>query len=248
MTGKLKVNFDGASHENPGKSGYGAIIRNKFGNFVGENFGPLGINTNNMEEMARLLAGGLVGITLNMDRHWCDSLVLKVILLPLVDIIEMKEHVVELLASFIKPFIADMVADAILGMEEDVRVSIFKIYFQFENYLHLDLEENEESDGDGNEDGEADEGSDVGEEDLVNGEEVREMARREVWREERERLKTFGDEAWEIYRCAVFNGNLEPFRRITESDDWWLSKNSTPNAIGIGEYAAIIYQAIGGQM
>ncbi|GLJ11561.1 hypothetical protein SUGI_0171160 [Cryptomeria japonica] len=56
-TGNIKVNFDGASCGNPGKSGYGAIIRDKFGNFVGANYGPLGINTNNMAEMAGLLAG-----------------------------------------------------------------------------------------------------------------------------------------------------------------------------------------------
>ncbi|GLJ50073.1 hypothetical protein SUGI_1064970 [Cryptomeria japonica] len=53
----LKVNFDGASRNNPSKSGYGAIIRNEFGNFVGANFGPLGITTNNMAEIAGLLAG-----------------------------------------------------------------------------------------------------------------------------------------------------------------------------------------------
>ncbi|GLJ30418.1 hypothetical protein SUGI_0602010 [Cryptomeria japonica] len=55
-TGSLKVNFDGASHGNPGKSGYGAIIRDEFGNFVGANFSPLGITTNNMAKIAGLLA------------------------------------------------------------------------------------------------------------------------------------------------------------------------------------------------
>ncbi|GLJ31134.1 hypothetical protein SUGI_0623800 [Cryptomeria japonica] len=46
--GTIKVNFDGASRGNPGKPGYGAIMRDEFGNFVGEKYGPLGINTNNM--------------------------------------------------------------------------------------------------------------------------------------------------------------------------------------------------------
>ncbi|XP_059066513.1 uncharacterized protein LOC131857805 [Cryptomeria japonica] len=54
--GSLKVNFDGASCDNPGKSGYGAIIRDEFGNFVGANFGPLGVTTNNMAEIVGLLA------------------------------------------------------------------------------------------------------------------------------------------------------------------------------------------------
>ncbi|GLJ36789.1 hypothetical protein SUGI_0741920 [Cryptomeria japonica] len=53
----FKINFDGASRGNPGKSGYGAIIRNEFCNFVGANYNPLGINTNNMAKMAGLLAG-----------------------------------------------------------------------------------------------------------------------------------------------------------------------------------------------
>ncbi|XP_059070690.1 uncharacterized protein LOC131860311 [Cryptomeria japonica] len=48
IAGSLKVNFDGASCDNLGKSGYGTIIRDEFGNFVGANFGPLGITSNNM--------------------------------------------------------------------------------------------------------------------------------------------------------------------------------------------------------
>ncbi|GLJ11445.1 hypothetical protein SUGI_0167940 [Cryptomeria japonica] len=55
--GNFKMNFDGASRGNPGKFGYGAIIRNEFGNFVGAKYGSLGINTNNMAELAGLLAG-----------------------------------------------------------------------------------------------------------------------------------------------------------------------------------------------
>ncbi|GLJ37938.1 hypothetical protein SUGI_0772040 [Cryptomeria japonica] len=55
--GTIKVNFDGASRGNPRKSSYGAIMRDEFGNFVGAKYGPLGINTNNMAEMAGLLAG-----------------------------------------------------------------------------------------------------------------------------------------------------------------------------------------------
>ncbi|XP_057862867.2 uncharacterized protein LOC131071165 [Cryptomeria japonica] len=66
--GSLEVNFDGASHGNPGKSGYGAIIRDEFGNFVGENFGPLRITTNNMAE----IAGLLVGLEWSVGRGFCS--------------------------------------------------------------------------------------------------------------------------------------------------------------------------------
>ncbi|GLJ14960.1 hypothetical protein SUGI_0244140 [Cryptomeria japonica] len=55
-TGNFKMNFDGASRGNPKKFGYGAIIRNEYGMFVGAKYGSLGINTNNMAELARLLA------------------------------------------------------------------------------------------------------------------------------------------------------------------------------------------------
>ncbi|GLJ42430.1 hypothetical protein SUGI_0879190 [Cryptomeria japonica] len=55
--GNFKMNFDGASRGNPRKSGYGVIIRNELGNFVGAKYGSLGINTNNMAELAGLLAG-----------------------------------------------------------------------------------------------------------------------------------------------------------------------------------------------
>ncbi|GLJ40193.1 hypothetical protein SUGI_0824440 [Cryptomeria japonica] len=157
---------------------------------------------------------GLVGITLNFDRHWCDAMVLEAILLPLVDIIDSGECVVELLAGLIKPFIADSVANAILK--------------------------------EGNEDGEDREDS-AEDEESVDSDTIREMAHREVWKEERERLNTFRENAWEIFRCVVFNGNMEPFRRVTEFDDWWLPENSTRNAICIGEFNAVIYQAIGGQ-
>ncbi|GLJ21478.1 hypothetical protein SUGI_0396530 [Cryptomeria japonica] len=43
------------------------------------------------------------------------------------------------------------------------------------------------------------------------------MARREVWKEERARIKAFGENAWEVFRCAVFNENMAPFRRLIES-------------------------------
>lgn len=197
-------------------------------------------------------ARGLVGITLNFERNWCDTVVLEVVLLPLMDIIDSGESVVELLAGFIKPFIADCIANVILSLEENVRVSILKVYFQFDNYLPLDSEDDHEEEDSEDREEFAEDSEDREEsakdDESVDSDTIRQRARREVWKEEREKLKTFGDNAWEFFRCAVFNGNMEPFQRLTESDDWWLPENSTRNAINIGEYVAVIYQAIGGQM
>ncbi|GLJ30804.1 hypothetical protein SUGI_0611220 [Cryptomeria japonica] len=361
-TRNFKINFDGASRGNPGKSGFGAIIRNEFGNLVGANYGPLGINTNNMAEMAGLLAGLewcvargiqdvevegdsqiiLNGISKQTFENWkleavrpkiqrlCDrfnNLTLKHIYregnlavgwlancginfdgpIQLTEKEELPDGLVEILAadkgrlvglvltmayfrriSYVNCENAlitqlrnlfsyeEYVYDSVLGLvgitlntdrhwfhktlnhrhgcrshsglEEDVRVSILKVYFQFENYLRLDSEEDEEREGDDTEKGEDIESSEGGEEASENSEEAHDLAHREVWRVERERLKTFGDEAWEIFRCTVFNGNMEPFHRIIKSDDWWLLENSTRNAITIGEYATMIYKAIEGQV
>ncbi|XP_059076988.1 probable L-type lectin-domain containing receptor kinase S.5 [Cryptomeria japonica] len=143
---------------------------------------------------------GLVGITLNYDRHWCEALVLEAVLLPLVDIINSKERVVELLARFIKPFIADSIANAILNLEDDG-----------------------DGDVDGNEEGE-DREEYAEDEESIDSDTICEMARREVWKEEQERLKIFRG-------CArrkgqqrnvgfQFNGKLGDFglARVVERD------------------------------
>ncbi|GLJ16564.1 hypothetical protein SUGI_0283510 [Cryptomeria japonica] len=122
---------------------------------------------------------GLVGITLNFERHWCDAVVLEAVLLPLVDIIDSGERAVVLLAGFIKPFIADSVANVILSLEEAVKVSILKVYFQFDNYLPSETEDDhEEEDSQDSEDSAVDDES-------VDSDTIQEMARREVWKGER---------------------------------------------------------------
>ena len=44
----FKLNFDGASKQNPGKSGYGGVIRDHTGNIQLIYHGNLGNNTNNV--------------------------------------------------------------------------------------------------------------------------------------------------------------------------------------------------------
>ncbi|GLJ50048.1 hypothetical protein SUGI_1064470 [Cryptomeria japonica] len=55
--GWKKLNFDGASRGNPGRSGVGAIIRNEVGEVVHAILGPIGIATNNVAEIAALEVG-----------------------------------------------------------------------------------------------------------------------------------------------------------------------------------------------
>ena len=59
-SGFWKLNFDGASRGNPGPSGFGACIRNYFGEVVEIKISPLPIDTNNIAEAHALLAGLLL--------------------------------------------------------------------------------------------------------------------------------------------------------------------------------------------
>ena len=52
----FKLNFDGASKENPGPTGFGRAIRDSEGNMVGLCWGYIGKNSNNVVELKGLLA------------------------------------------------------------------------------------------------------------------------------------------------------------------------------------------------
>ncbi|XP_059066284.1 uncharacterized protein LOC131857615 [Cryptomeria japonica] len=59
----MKLNFDGASRGNPGRSGLGAIIRNDVGEVVHAISGLVGVATNNVVEISMLEVG----------LRWCAS-------------------------------------------------------------------------------------------------------------------------------------------------------------------------------
>ncbi|GLJ52707.1 hypothetical protein SUGI_1122280 [Cryptomeria japonica] len=134
---------------------------------------------------------GLVGITLNFDRHWCDATVCEAVLMPLVDIIECRERAVETLSGFVKPVNGNSIADSILSLPENEWISILKTYFQPSYFPPSDSEEEEdESENDGS-----------------NESDDSEKSRAEHRRVEREELKemmrTFGENVWEVFRCVV---------------------------------------------
>ncbi|GLJ31902.1 hypothetical protein SUGI_0642110 [Cryptomeria japonica] len=181
---------------------------------------------------------GLMGITLNFDMHWCDALIFEAVVLLLVDIIDLRERSVELMCGFVKSSVGNIIANGILGLDENTKVSILKTYFQLEYYLPSDSSEDaNNSEGEEVEDGSEYENSDKG----ITTQKRLEKA------EKRERMKTFVENAWEIFRCAVLNGNIDPFRRVTNSDEWWFPAASTANVISLGEYAALILQALRGE-
>ncbi|GLJ48133.1 hypothetical protein SUGI_1016350 [Cryptomeria japonica] len=56
-SGWKKMNFDGASKGNPGLSGYGAVIRDEKGSFIGAICGQAGVVSNNIVEIIALEEG-----------------------------------------------------------------------------------------------------------------------------------------------------------------------------------------------
>ncbi|GLJ37542.1 hypothetical protein SUGI_0762890 [Cryptomeria japonica] len=71
LLGWMKLNFDGASRGNPGRSGVGAIIRNEVGEVVRAISSPVGVATNNVAEIS----------TLEARLQWCvNNRVVKLII------------------------------------------------------------------------------------------------------------------------------------------------------------------------
>eukprot|EP00253_Pinus_taeda_P017843 PITA_17843 len=66
-TNSYKLNFDGASKGNPGKAGFGGIIRNHKGNDIQVYFGNIGWDTNNSAELEGLWQGLLVARSQNLQ-------------------------------------------------------------------------------------------------------------------------------------------------------------------------------------
>ncbi|GLJ44309.1 hypothetical protein SUGI_0927380 [Cryptomeria japonica] len=102
-----------------------------------------------------------------------------------------------------------------------------------------DGDEDEEIDAEGEKEEEAYEGkeleedmeeeidSDNREEEEVDGEVAR--------RAEQRRKAIFAREAWCTFKVGVLSGNLNNFKRLLDSDDWWLSEGSTDNLLSIGD-------------
>ncbi|XP_042520430.1 uncharacterized protein LOC122093937 [Macadamia integrifolia] len=81
--GWVKLNTDGCSIRNPGKSGAGGVIRNDKAEMILNFRSFLGVRTNFEAEFMTLMIGIEIAIHLNMQRIWieCDSVVVVTLFL-----------------------------------------------------------------------------------------------------------------------------------------------------------------------
>lgn len=177
---------------------------------------------------------GLVGITLNFERHWCDSNVYEVVLMPLVDIIEYRERVMELLCGFVKPVNGNYIANSILSLSENEWISILKTYFQPDVFLPTDSEEEEEES--------ENEGSDDSNDSKRNRTECERLEKEEL----KEMMRSFRENAWEVFKCAMMNGDMAPFHKVTNSKVRWFSTGATETVTNVREFAGVIMQTLNG--
>lgn len=168
----------------------------------------------------------MVDISLNLDRHWCDDFIYEVVLAPIVDVLESKERCIEIVGDFINAAYGDAVAGALCEMQNEVKESILKVYFNHDYYLSSDSK-----------------GEIVEDEDLSNVEEVggvQNMADNEEeqedreWREKKQRKKMFVTLAWVTFRDGVSNGDLTVFRQLKENEYWWLAEASSDTLFNLG--------------
>lgn len=71
--GWVKANFDGAAKGNPGAAGYGGVIRESFGNFLGTMATPLGSQTNHLVEAAGAFYIINLAQSLNFKNLWLEG-------------------------------------------------------------------------------------------------------------------------------------------------------------------------------
>lgn len=88
----------------------------------------------------------IVECSLSLDRHWCDRAIYEAVLAAMADILKSRVKCVEMLEGFVKKENGDMVAEAILDLEEGYKNSVLKVYFNPENYFSVSEEESEEED------------------------------------------------------------------------------------------------------
>ncbi|GLJ15030.1 hypothetical protein SUGI_0245460 [Cryptomeria japonica] len=205
----------------------------------------------------------LVDCSLSLDCHWCDGLVYGAVITPIVDILEPRVEGVGLMQGFVNLVNIHAVADAIFELREGVRESILKLYFMpIDNISSAsnmkessgngqeesDGDEDEEMDAKGEKEEEAYEGEeleeDMEEETDSDNKEEEEVDGEAARRAEKRRKALFARDAWCTFKAGVLRGNLNNFRGLLDSDDWWLSEGSTDNLLSIGDAVVEILRFI----
>ncbi|GLJ17072.1 hypothetical protein SUGI_0295360 [Cryptomeria japonica] len=151
----------------------------------------------NVEEDIYEVILEMVDISLNLERHWCDGFIYEAVFVSLVDILESKERCVEMLGDFVKEDYGDAVADALCELQDGVKESILKVYFNPSNYYSSDSEEESEAEEDQIEVEEDSNMQDLNDSDEEREERMRRAAKR--------RKREFVKRAWPIFRDGVMN-------------------------------------------
>lgn len=168
------------------------------------------------DDRARDAVWRLVTSILGGGRHWCDGFIYEVMLCPMVDVHDLKEACIQKIDGFIHSVDGQAIANKILKLDLSSWVSLLGLYFNSSNYISSNSEEDP-------------------------NDEEEEHVQAKV---EKERKKTLIEDAWEVYRIRVINRNLSPLQRMLDAEDGLLSTASTMKVVEIGNYLAIILEAL----
>ncbi|GLJ53735.1 hypothetical protein SUGI_1146620 [Cryptomeria japonica] len=119
------------------------------------------------------------------------------------------------------------IANSILSLSKNKWISILKTYFQPDVFLPTDSEDEEESENEGSDDSNDSERNKA-EHERLEKEELKEM------------MRTFEENAWEVFKCVVLNEDMAPFHQVTNSKVWWFSTGATETVTNVGEFAGVI--------
>ncbi|GLJ32282.1 hypothetical protein SUGI_0649680 [Cryptomeria japonica] len=158
----------------------------------------------------------LVATILGGGRHWCDSFVYEAVICPIIDILGSKEVRIQRIDSFIRAMDGQAIANEILNLDADRWVSRLGSYFNSDNYVSSDLEDDQHL----------------------------EDEERDHAKVEKERLKSLIEDVWEVYQIGVINKNFSPFQRLLDRDVRWLTRAIVGKVMEIGVHLAIILQAL----
>lgn len=109
----------------------------------------------------------------------------------MVDVLDSKEACIQKIDGFIRSVDGQVVANQILNLDLSNWVSMLGLYFNLNNYVSLESEEDPDDE----------------EEENIQA------------KVEKERKNTLIEDAWEVYRIGVINKNLAPFQRMLDAED-----------------------------
>lgn len=86
----------------------------------------------------------LVASILGGGRHWCDNFIYEVVIFPMIDILGSKEVCIQRIDGFIHAMDGQAIANEILNLDVDRWVSRLGSYFNSDNYVSSDSEDDQD--------------------------------------------------------------------------------------------------------